>query len=139
MKKHLLTACGALLLMGCISPSPSPEGQESGVSNDAAPDTAGDVRESPDVMIPPPPTNPPDGSWVDGSFDLAPTENDPMIYQGGAVLTNPINVYYIWYGKWVDTNTAPVLEDFIKNLGSSPWLQMDTAYYQQAGVEPPEA
>lgn len=52
-------------------------------------------------------------------------------------MTQPINVYYIWYGNWTDPNVRPILEDFMRSLGSSPWFQMDTAYYQQAGVYPP--
>jgi hypothetical protein len=67
------------------------------------------------------------------SLDQGYPELDPMIYYGGSVYTAPPNVYFIWYGNWTDVNTRPILEDFMINISDSPWLQIVTGYYQQAG------
>jgi len=70
----------------------------------------------------------------DGSFDLEYPETDPMSYLGGNVMTQPRNVYVVWYGAWSDTNTQPLVEELLSNIGGSPWFLINTAYYQQAGI-----
>lgn len=80
------------------------------------------------------PTPLPDGGWPPGSFDQNQAETSPMFYNGGPVMISPINVYFIWYGNWTDTKTAPVLEDLMKGIGNSAWFQINTGYYQQSGV-----
>lgn len=133
MKKYLLVLWAALLL-GCSGPPTGSTDTEPDAESDSAPDVV--ALDAPlDTYVAP--SNPPDGGWTDGSFDLGYVEGLPLDYMGGNVLTQPINVYYIWYGNWTDPNVQPILEDFIKNLGASPWYQIDTAYYQQAGVTSP--
>lgn len=73
----------------------------------------------------------PDGGFESGALDLNSAETLPMAYNGGPVLTNPINVYFIWYGNWTDKNTQPILESFINGLGASPWFAITAQYYQQ--------
>lgn len=52
-------------------------------------------------------------------------------YHEGAVLSNGVSVYFIWYGNW-DGNTAPViLQDFITNLGGSPYFNINTTYFDK--------
>lgn len=65
-----------------------------------------------------------------GGFDLGYAETDPITYQGGAVMTDPITIYYVWYGNWTDNKVAPLLEDFARNIGSSDWYSISTKYYQ---------
>ena len=60
---------------------------------------------------------------------------------GGPVIVNP-KVYVIWYGTWganpctqTGTTSPSVLNTFLKNVGGSPWYNMNTSYYQDvAGV-----
>jgi hypothetical protein len=75
-----------------------------------------------------------DGNLTPGSFDYGYPETDPMMYFGGPVMTAPINVYVIWYGQWSDTSTAPIVQNFISNLGGSPWFKINSLYFQQSGV-----
>ena len=74
---------------------------------------------------------PDDGSIVppSGSFDILEPDPGPIVYWGGQVMTQPINVYFIWYGSWT-TPTATILEDMIMNIAASPLFQINTEYYQ---------
>jgi len=55
----------------------------------------------------------------------------PVKYSGGRVMTQPINVYHVWYGDW-EGNTAPeILEHLIKNFGESKYHEINTTYYQE--------
>lgn len=136
--KYLLLLLLCLVGVGCSSGGkPTPIFSE---PFDASSDSVADVAQIYDdtgmeesSTTPP---NPPDGGWLDGSFDLSYVENLPIIYRGGSVMTQPVDVYYIWYGNWIDANTTSILEEFMRNLGTSPWYQIDTAYYQQIGVTP---
>ena len=50
-------------------------------------------------------------------------------YHGGPVMNAGINVYYIWYGNWAqDTNANPILTDFAKSIGGSPYFNINTTY-----------
>jgi hypothetical protein len=60
--------------------------------------------------------------------DNAP-ENGYLRYLGGPVMSEPTNVYIIWYGNW-DGNTAKeIIPEFIKNLSDSDYMKMNTGYY----------
>jgi hypothetical protein len=50
-------------------------------------------------------------------------------YWGGPVLSQPIHVYFIWYGHWSGSTTPAILADLITNLGSSPYWGVETTYY----------
>jgi hypothetical protein len=59
----------------------------------------------------------------------------PISYHGGPVLTNGVNVYYIWYGNWsgnTATNILPVLAQYI---GGSPYFNINTTYSNGSGVK----
>ena len=58
---------------------------------------------------------------------------DPKIgYTTGApVITNPVNVYYIYYGDFTDAQKS-ILEGFIQGLDQSAWWSMTKSYYYQA-------
>jgi len=74
-----------------------------------------------------------DAGFAYGSFDQSYPETDRMIYNGGFVMTAPINVYLIWYGNWsYDTNTAPIIENLMSNIGGSDWFSINALYYQKA-------
>lgn len=55
----------------------------------------------------------------------------PMRYLGGKVMSNPINVYFIWYGDWSEAGTkvSSILQDFINGIGTSTWWSIVTQYY----------
>jgi hypothetical protein len=83
-----------------------------------------------------------------GAF-AAPTRTDSKIaYNGGPVFWGTANVYPIWYGCWLQTGcgnalsqyndfaTVNILADFISNLGSSPYFQINTGYPDGSGRAP---
>jgi hypothetical protein len=59
-----------------------------------------------------------------------------LVYSGGPVMLNHINVYVIWYGDiWYnppDSDYYPVM-DFISNIGKSAYWAINSKYYQQTG------
>jgi hypothetical protein len=55
---------------------------------------------------------------------------------GNPVLTGDVNVYYIYYGNWNDSQMA-TLEHFMNNIGSSGWYGINRKYYYQADIESP--
>jgi hypothetical protein len=55
-------------------------------------------------------------------------------YQGGDVMAAPKKVFYIWYGTWTPiSSTVTILEDFAKNLGGSPYFNINTGYSDNGG------
>jgi hypothetical protein len=55
-----------------------------------------------------------------------------IAYNGGPIMddANGVNVYYIWYGDWSkDLLAKQVLVKFIKNIGGSPYFNINTNYY----------
>jgi hypothetical protein len=61
-----------------------------------------------------------------------PRSTNGIGYHGGPVIITP-NIYYIWYGNW-SNNTAPsILEDLARNIGGSPYFNINTTYYDGAG------
>lgn len=69
-------------------------------------------------------TLPPDTS-APGSNGLA--------YQGGTVMTNPVQVYIVFYGSWSATDAKQqemnIINTFVTNLGTSSWWNIQTSYY----------
>lgn len=125
MKKLLL----ASLFLGLPACAVGVNSSPSSTFNDAGDDAPSDaISEAIPDVAPPPQIR--DGGIEAGSFDLGTPETAPIYYQGGPVLTTPINVYFIWYGNWTDIKTRPILEDFMRNIGNSAWWQISTDYYQ---------
>jgi phosphate-induced protein 1 len=55
-----------------------------------------------------------------------------ITYNGGPIIddANGVNVYYIWYGDWSkDKDAQTILTDFIKHFGDSPYVNINTTYY----------
>ncbi|EGF78468.1 hypothetical protein BATDEDRAFT_90662 [Batrachochytrium dendrobatidis JAM81] len=50
---------------------------------------------------------------------------------GAPVITNQVDVYYIYYGNWTPSQKA-LVEDFTNGLGASSWWGIMTKYYYQA-------
>jgi hypothetical protein len=57
-----------------------------------------------------------------------------LTYHGGPVMVGPINIYYIFYGEWVQANPAsgPILVDLARHLGNSAYHAQSLAYFQLA-------
>jgi hypothetical protein len=55
-------------------------------------------------------------------------QSTTISYHGGDVLTNGVNVYYIWYGDWSGNTATTILTDFASNLGGSSWYAINTTY-----------
>lgn len=52
-------------------------------------------------------------------------------YNGGPVMSDPINVYLIWYGKWDQAyakDAKRIVEEFITNLGGSDYWMINQMY-----------
>jgi hypothetical protein len=54
---------------------------------------------------------------------------------GGTTAT--INVYYIWYGNWGANTAKGILEDLAKNIGGSPYFNINTTYSNGSNVKVP--
>lgn len=54
-------------------------------------------------------------------------------YNGGPVITNGSNIYYIWYGDWAGNSADAILGDLAASIGGSPYFAINTTYYQLAG------
>jgi hypothetical protein len=52
---------------------------------------------------------------------------------GNPVLTDDVNVYYLYYGNWTESQKA-TLEHFMSNIGSSGWYGINKKYYYQADI-----
>lgn len=65
-----------------------------------------------------------------------------ILYNGGYVLIGSANVYVIWYGCWDETCqagntlTQSITRDFMVNVGSSPYMQINTMYPNGSGQTP---
>ena len=55
-------------------------------------------------------------------------------YHGGPVMTNTVTIYYIWYGNWNGNTGVSTLESFAKNLGGSPYYNINTTYTDGGGT-----
>ncbi len=60
-----------------------------------------------------------------------------ITWHGGPVMLGRANVYYIWYGNWGGANAGSVtlLENLARNIGGSPYYNINTAYYGANGTK----
>jgi hypothetical protein len=68
----------------------------------------------------------------------SPTRTDSRIlYHNGPVWTDTTLVYFIWYGDWrARIYQQLVVAEFVSNLGSSPYFQINMGYPDSAGQAP---
>ena len=65
-----------------------------------------------------------------------------ILYNGGPVMIGQSNVYVIWYGCWDETCragntvTQSITRDFMLNIGSSPYMQINAMYPNSIGQTP---
>ncbi len=56
-------------------------------------------------------------------------------YHNGPIILNTTNVYYIWYGTWPGGSVAKlILPVLAGSIGGSPYFNINTTYYNGAGV-----
>src|SRR5262249_19545038 len=54
-------------------------------------------------------------------------------YHGGPVIEGTVNVYYIWYGNWSGITALDILTDLAKNIGNTPYYNINKGYYDVVG------
>jgi hypothetical protein len=62
-----------------------------------------------------------------------------IYYHGGPVMLGAPyvyapNVYFIWYGNWSGNTPTKILPDFVGSLLNSPYLNINSTYYNGSGV-----
>lgn len=65
------------------------------------------------------------------------TTSNGINYHGGPLITSGTNMYYIWYGNWSNNTATTILTDFAKNIGGSPYFNINTTYYDGSNVHVP--
>ena len=56
-----------------------------------------------------------------------------IYYGGGPVMSNPINVYVIYYGYWPKKSRG-IVNQFVSHLGGSALFNTNTTYWQNSGA-----
>src|SRR6185369_441538 len=66
-----------------------------------------------------------------------------ITFHGGPIMSGVPGVYFIWYGCWDGTcgnagnpTTQSILEDFVQNVGGSPYFQINAMYPNMFGQTP---
>lgn len=133
MKKYLLIVC-IVLLFGCGGDDTTVSVIDSGIQTDSKVESKKDSSTS-DTFITE--TNiddtfgTSDADLTDVTFDLWKPSPGAIAYHGGHVMTNPINVYIIWYGDWIkDNKTVSVVEYLFSNIGDSDYFKTNSSYYE---------
>ncbi len=57
-----------------------------------------------------------------------------IFYHGGPLILGTTNVYYIWYGNWSGNSATTILTDLARNIGGSPYFNINTTYYNGSNV-----
>jgi hypothetical protein len=63
-----------------------------------------------------------------------PTSSNGIDYHGGPLIVSGPSVYYIWYGNWSGNTATTILTDLAKNIGGSPYFNINTTYYNGSGT-----
>src|SRR6185437_16117796 len=63
-----------------------------------------------------------------GTSNNSQTGPHGIMYGGGPIMLGTVNLYYIFYGNWDDPSKS-IVEDFAKNIGGSPYLNIQRSYY----------
>lgn len=132
---HLaVLACVAPMLVGCqngVYRSPDVEDGGSGMMEDAG-DSGDEGNQVGDggVVLP--------DAFAPGSFDMGYPGPGPILYNGGNVIADPLNIYAIFYGDWSYSNGAPEgMKELLSNVGDSKWWSILREYYSSVNLPLP--
>lgn len=126
--KHLVLGFFALSMVGmigCVADSTEPaEGSDEELAElgDIGPTAYGKA-----IL-------PINGSQVSNQAGGKPVSNG-ISYHGGPVMTNAINLYYIWYGDWSGNTGPSILNDFANNVGASSYWNIAETYYNGSNTK----
>jgi hypothetical protein len=68
----------------------------------------------------------------DGGVIAVDDWQSPMRYWGGPVMTQPISVYFVWYGEWPNRSSVePIITGFVNGLSSTPWWGVVDGYFSE--------
>src|SRR5690348_5409374 len=118
------TGYAALLVCGALSLAVSTfcaQGPDTDNERDIAPNGKGIGTQYAPVE--------PGKHFGDGRVKQAPTSNNGIYYHGGPLILGQTNVYYIWYGNWSGNTANNILTTLAKNIGGSPYFNINTSYY----------
>jgi hypothetical protein len=62
------------------------------------------------------------------SSNLSTASTTTIVNHGGPVMSNGVNVYYIWYGSWAGNSATTILTDLVKSIGGSSYYNINTTY-----------
>lgn len=133
MKNKLLTTGLFCLLASCANADSHypPADLQEVTDSDVISDVGIDIISDPGVNYSP--TCPTDASAALSpgaiDFQIYPDE-EKMVLRKGKMMTEPVNVYFIWYGNWFHKKALDILPDMIANVDTSSWYKMTTSYYQ---------
>lgn len=57
-----------------------------------------------------------------------------IFYHGGPLITSGPTIYYIWYGGWSGNTATTILTDLAKNIGPSPYFNINSTYHNGSNV-----
>ena len=73
-----------------------------------------------------------EGQIVESAVSSAVPQGHAINYYGGPVMLGTVNIYYIWYGNWSGDSAVSILSDLAANLGGSPYLNINSSYYDSS-------
>lgn len=97
---------------------------EDGDARDKAPDGTGNGYFDPEAPKRSEPGS--ENNWATAGRPTA--TGYGVYYHGGPVMGGVTNIYYIWYGNWTGDNARTLLTNFAKNIGGSPYFNINTTY-----------
>jgi len=131
LKRRIAMMGGALLGIGCGGGGPLAPGQggtgpmfDENVSALSAAVTVA----APHVM----PTVQAAGAARASSVAVPAASPNGIDYHGGPVIRTP-TVFYIWYGGWNNNDAPTILEDLARNIGGSPYFDINASYGDSTG------
>jgi hypothetical protein len=76
----------------------------------------------------------PEGPSPPGRYAGVAPDTKSLTYQSpGYVLEDAVNIYAIWYGTWFDSLTPYFVENFLSELGYSPYYKLNELFYDWTG------
>jgi Phosphate-induced protein 1 conserved region len=116
-----------LIAAGCTAGDPADENDEDEITNESAVEDLAPGGKGSGTI------NGPDVSTPEAN-GKAPLGNG-ITYHGGPVMTNPITLYYIWYGDWTGNTATTILTDLAGSISGSPRWNTNSTYHNGSGVK----